>query len=88
MQAEIVKELSDIMFVEFSMGINSISKFRSQIRLADKEYRLVGLVKHLGMHFTSAAYNHYNSSWLYIDDLKASCVNYFCTAMYSNHTTG
>ena len=48
----IEKKLSDIMFVEFSMEMISISKFSSQIRLADKEYRLVGLVKHLRMHFT------------------------------------
>ena len=48
----IEKKLSDIMFVEFSMEMISISKFSSQIRLADKEYRLVGLFKHLRMHFT------------------------------------
>ena len=85
----IEKKLSDIMFVESSMGMISISKFRSQIRLADKEYRLVGLVKHLRMHFTYAVYNHYNSSWLYIDDLKDSCLNYFSLDnMYSSHTTG
>ena len=45
------------MFVEFSMGMINISKFKLQIRLADNEYRLVGLVKHLGMHFTSGVYN-------------------------------
>ena len=77
------------MFLEFGMRMMSISKFRSQIRLANKEYRLVGLVKHLGMHFTSAVYNQYNSTSLYIDDLKDSCVNYFSLdEMYSNHTTG
>ena len=52
-----LRKLSDIMFVEFSMGMINISKFKSQIRLADNEYRLVGLVKHLGMHFTSGVYN-------------------------------
>ena len=90
MQSErMEKKLSEIMFVEFSMGMISISKFRSLIRLADKEYRLAGLVKHLGMHFTSAVYNQYNSSWLYIDDLRDSCVNYFSLdEIYSNHTTG
>ena len=65
------------MFVEFSMGMISISKFRSQERFADKQDRLVGLVKHLGMHFTSVVYNQYYSSWLYIDDLKDSRLNYF-----------
>ena len=65
------------MFVEFSMGMISISKFRSQERFADKQDRLVGLVKHLGMHVTSAVYNQYYSSWLYIDDLKDSRLNYF-----------
>ena len=40
------------------------------------------------MHFTSAVYNQCNSSCLYIDDLKDSCVNYFTLdEMYSNHTT-
>ena len=66
------KELSHIMFVELSIGMINISKFRLQIRLADKEYRLVGLVKYLGMHFTSAVYNQYNSSWLYFHDLISS----------------
>ena len=85
----IEKKLSGIMFVEFSMGMISISKFRSQIRLADKEYRLNGLVKHLGMHFTSAVYNQYNSSWLYIDDLNDSCLNSFSLdEMFSSYTTG
>ena len=77
-QTEMIeRKLRDIMFVEFSMGMISISKFRSQERFADKQDRLVGLVKHLGMHFTSAVYNQYYSSWLYIDDLKDSCLNYF-----------
>ena len=84
----IEKKLSDIVFVESSVGMISISKFRSQISLADKKYRLVGLVKHLGMHFTSAVYSQYKSSWLYTDDLKDSCLNYFSLdKMHSSHTT-
>ena len=36
-QTESIEEkLSDIMFVEFSMGLIGISKFRSQLRLPDK----------------------------------------------------
>ena len=41
------------------------------------------------MHFTSAVYNQYNSSWIYIDDLKDYCLNFFSLdEMYSSHTTG
>ena len=76
-----------------SMGMINLSKFRLPIGLAEKEYKLAGLVKHLGLHFTSAVHTQYNSSFFYLDNLKDSCVNYFllvncksiCDEMLSLH---
>ena len=70
-------QVSDILFVEFSMGMISISKFALTVRVCNKEYKLIGLVKHLGMHFTSAVYDNEHSYWVYIDDLQNRCVNYY-----------
>ena len=57
--------------------------------LCNKEYNLIVLVKHLGMHFTSAVYGNEHSYWIYIDDLQDRCVNHYSLEeMYFYHRTG
>ena len=82
-------QISDILFVEFSMGMMSVSRFALTVTVCNKEYHLVGLVKHLGMHFTSAVYDNEHSFWIYIDDLQDRNIYYSSLQeMYSHHRTG
>ena len=68
---------SDFMFVEFDVELSSIMPYQESFDFRGKMYHLVGMVRHVGMHFTCAVkeFMYENRSvWKYLDDLNNQCL--------------
>ena len=69
-----VSSLSEVVFVEFSPGLMSLTTFTEHISMLGISYHLYAMVRNLGNHFTCAVLE--NNRWVYIDDLQEDCDNF------------
>lgn len=60
------RELSEFFLVEFRLRVMSFSKVNEEITVFDKEYELIGLDRHLGVHVASVVSNNTADSLLII----------------------
>ena len=68
-------KMSNILFVEFSRGMMSVSLFDQHITIFRNNFNLIAMVRCLGFHFTSAVVEN-NGKWLLVDDLQDHCLLY------------
>ena len=69
-----VSSLSEVVFVEFSPGLMSLTTFTERISMLGISYYSYAMVRNLGNHFTCAVLE--NNRWVYIDDLQEDCDNF------------
>ena len=65
---------SEVMFVEFSPGFQSVVNFTEHISLLENNFQLYAMVRHLGSHFSCAVQE--SGLWFHIDDLQDNCTSF------------
>ena len=65
---------SEVMFVEFSPGFQSVVNFTEHISLLENNFQLYSMVRPLGSHFSCAVQE--SGLWFHINDLQDNCTSF------------